>query len=96
VPSEVEPVWHIFAIRAQNRDQLQTYLQEYGISTGIHYPIPIHLQKSYQNLEYEKGDFPLTETIAEELLSLPMYAELSDEQIDFVCEKINQFYAEHN
>ena len=96
IPSEVEPVWHIFAIRAKNRDQLQAYLQEYGISTGIHYPIPIHLQKSYQNLEYGKSDFPLTETIAEELLSLPMYAELSDEQIDFVCEKIQQFYAEHN
>ncbi|HET60261.1 MAG TPA: DegT/DnrJ/EryC1/StrS family aminotransferase [Chloroflexi bacterium] len=95
VPSEVEPVWHIFAIRAKHRDALQAYLQEFGVSTGIHYPIPIHLQKSYQNLEYEKGDFPLTETIAEELLSLPMYAELSDEQIDFVCEKIQQFYAEH-
>jgi dTDP-4-amino-4,6-dideoxygalactose transaminase len=96
IPSEVEPVWHIFAIRAKNRDQLQAYLHEYGISTGIHYPIPIHLLKSYRNLEYEKGDFPLTESIAEELLSLPMFAELSDEQIDFICEKIQQFYAEHN
>ena len=95
IPPEVEPVWHIFAIRVKKRDELQAYLQEFGVATGIHYPIPIHLQKSYQYLEYEKGDFPLTETIAEELLSLPMYAELSDEHIDFICEKIQQFFIEH-
>lgn len=93
VPDEVEPIWHIFAIRAQQRDALMDFLQENGISTGIHYPIPIHLQKSYQYLEHEKGDFPITEQIAEELVSLPMCAELTDEMVVYVCEKINEFFS---
>lgn len=92
VPSDVEPIWHIFAIRVQKqRDELMEFLQENGISTGIHYPIPIHLQKSYQYLEYEKGDFPITEEIAEQLVSLPMCAELTDEMVVFVCDKIKEF-----
>lgn len=93
VPPEVEPVWHIFAIRVQQRDELMAFLKENGISTGIHYPIPIHLQKSYQHMEYEKGDFPLTEEIAEELVSLPMCAELTDEMIGYVCEKIKEYFS---
>jgi dTDP-4-amino-4,6-dideoxygalactose transaminase len=67
------------------------FLQENGISTGIHYPIPIHLQKSYKYLEYEKGDFPLTEEIAEVLVSLPMCAELTEEMVVYVCDKIKEF-----
>ena len=92
VPDEVEPIWHIFAIRAAKRNQLMEFLKENGISTGIHYPIPIHLQKSYQYLEYEKGDFPITEEISEELVSLPMCAELTEEMVKYVCEKIKAFY----
>ena len=91
VPSEVEPVWHIFAIRTQKRDGMMAFLKENGISTGIHYPIPIHMQKSYQHLDYEKGDFPITEKIAKELISLPMCAELSEEMVVYVCDKIKEF-----
>ena len=91
VPEEVEPIWHIFAIRVKQRDELMDFLKDNGISTGIHYPIPIHLQKSYQYLEYEKGDFPLTEEISEQLVSLPMCAELTDEMVVYVCDKIKEF-----
>jgi dTDP-4-amino-4,6-dideoxygalactose transaminase len=87
----VEPVWHLFVIRTRRRDDLRDYLTQLGISTGIHYPIPVHLQPAYRELRYQRGDFPVTEQAAEEILSLPMYAELTGEAIACVAEAISTF-----
>jgi hypothetical protein len=73
-----------------SRDRLgiQHALQAANISYGIHYPVPVHLQEAYRDLGYKRGDFPVTESLAEEILSLPMFPELRDDQIDYVCEQI--------
>jgi dTDP-4-amino-4,6-dideoxygalactose transaminase len=76
----------------EDRDGLQNFLSEKGIATGLHYPLPLHLQKAYAHLGYEKGDFPVTEHIAERLLSLPMFPELTKEQIDYVVDSIEEFF----
>ncbi|HET7037836.1 MAG TPA: DegT/DnrJ/EryC1/StrS family aminotransferase [Thermomicrobiaceae bacterium] len=94
VMPEVEPVWHLYIIRTRARDALRAYLGERGIATGIHYPIPIHLQPAYTELGYREGDFPISEAAAQEMLSLPMYAELQAEQIDYVAEAVRAFMAE--
>jgi dTDP-4-amino-4,6-dideoxygalactose transaminase len=78
-------VYHIYAIRVPQRDNVQQALRDQGVQTGIHYPIPVHLQKAYSNLGYKAGDFPQSELIAAEILSLPMYAELSDSSIEVVA-----------
>jgi len=78
-------VYHVYAVQTPKRDRLQEALQAQGIQTGIHYPIPVHLQKAYQDFGYGPGDFPVTERAANELLSLPMFAELQNAQIDTVC-----------
>ena len=89
--SYAEHVYHLYVVRIQDRDGLQEYLQSKGISTGIHYPIPIHLQEAYRYLGYQRGDFPITEENAEQMLSLPMYSELTEEQIQYVVEAIHDF-----
>ncbi|MHA2052193.1 MAG: DegT/DnrJ/EryC1/StrS family aminotransferase [Candidatus Hodarchaeales archaeon] len=94
-PSElknVKHVYHLYVIRAENRDELQNFLKENGVASGLHYPIPLHLTQAYAHLGYKKGDFPVAEKLANEILSLPMYPELAEEQIDYVCEKIKAFY----
>jgi dTDP-4-amino-4,6-dideoxygalactose transaminase len=87
----VDHVYHLYVIRAEKRDELQAYLKENGIGAGMHYPIPLHLTQAYAYLGYKKGDFPVAEKLADEILSLPMYPELSEEQIDYVCKKIEDF-----
>ena len=91
VPDYSDPVWHIFAIRTNRRDELADYLLEKGISTNKHYPIAMHLQECYKDLGFEKGSYPLAETISETELSLPMYYGLNDDQIEYVIEAINNF-----
>lgn len=91
-PKEVESVFHLYVIMTKDRDSLRKYLDEKGVSSGIHYPIPLHLQKAYEYLKLPKGSFPATEEIALRILSLPMYPELTDEQIEYVCQNIRQFY----
>ncbi len=86
-----EHVYHLYVVRSQQRDELQAHLTSSGIATGIHYPIPIHLQPAYKDLGYAKGAFPVTERLAAEILSLPMYPELSPEQIDAVAVAVNAF-----
>jgi dTDP-4-amino-4,6-dideoxygalactose transaminase len=86
-------VFHIYAIRVQKRDKLMAYLSEKGISCGIHYPVPIHLQKAYQDLGLARGSFPVAEKCAAEFLSLPMFPELTSEQIHRVADEITGFYA---
>jgi len=78
-------VYHIYALRTAERDALQRILHEAGIQTGIHYPIPVHLQEAYGDPRYRPGDLPHSERAANEVLSLPMYAELSESQIAAVC-----------
>ena len=81
-------------IRSQERDALREYLSTHGIGTGIHYPVPIHLQECYADMSDGKGSLPVTEQITQEILSLPMYAELTTEQIDWVIENIKDFVKE--
>ncbi len=91
VPSYAEPIWHLYVIRSQQRDALRKHLSNRGIATGIHYPIPIHEQEAYRELGYKPGQFPVTEREAQEVLSLPMYAELTDAQIQKVADAIKEF-----
>jgi len=85
------PVWHIFGIRCEERDRLETYLNEKGIGTNKHYPIPIHLQECYKDLGYKKGDFPIAEEISRTELSIPMYYGMTDDEITYVIESVNEF-----
>lgn len=84
-------VYHLYVIRTRRRDELQKYLKTQGIATGIHYPIPLHLQPAYSHLNYKKGDFPVTEEYSGEIMSLPMFAELTEEEIEGVVDKIKKF-----
>lgn len=92
VPEGIEPVWHLFVVRAPDRDALQTHLRQNGIETLIHYPIPPHLQPAYQDLSLPPGSLPITERIHREVLSLPIGPHLSEAQVLHVCEAIRSFY----
>jgi dTDP-4-amino-4,6-dideoxygalactose transaminase len=84
-------VYHLYVVRTKFRDELQTYLQQTGIGTGIHYPIPIHLQAAYAARGWKRGAFPQSEDAADEILSLPMFAGLTADQQKQVAETISQF-----
>jgi dTDP-4-amino-4,6-dideoxygalactose transaminase len=92
VPDWSKPVFHLYIARAPQREKLQAFLNENGIGTGLHYPVPVHLQKAYGGKGYKEGDYPITEKVSKEILSLPMFPELTEEQIKYVVEKINEFY----
>jgi len=87
-------VYHIYALRAPRRDDLMKALDEQDIHCGIHYPVPLHLQDAYSSLGYRKGDFPVSERVAAEQVSLPMYAELTREQITATADAIRSFFAQ--
>ena len=91
VPDYAEPVWHVFAVRCDRRDDLETYLNKNGISTNKHYPIPIHLQECYKDLGFKEGDFPIAEEISRTELSLPMYYGMTDDEIQCVIDRVNEF-----
>lgn len=84
-------VYHLYVVRVQNREALQTSMAEAGIGTGIHYPIPLHLQKAYEHLGYQKGAFPVTERVAAEIVSLPMFPQMTAAQQDEVAQKVEEF-----
>lgn len=84
-------IYHLYVIRLRKRDQLQNYLSKHLISTGIHYPIPIHLQKIYKNFNGKVGDYPVSEKYAKEILSLPMYPHLKEQQISYIVDTIKNF-----
>lgn len=92
VPEGVEPIWHVFVVRAPDRDALQAYLRQNGIETIIHYPIPPHLQPAYQDLGLSAGSLPITERIHREVLSLPIGPHLSEAQVLRVCDAIRAYY----
>jgi len=84
-------VYHLYVIRVKQRDRLKTFLKERGIETLIHYPVPIHLQKGYQHLGYGIGSLPVTESCSDEILSLPLYPEISESDIEEVATQIAHF-----
>jgi dTDP-4-amino-4,6-dideoxygalactose transaminase len=86
-----ESVWHLYVIRIDQRDALKEHLATRGISVGIHYPIPIHLQPAYRDLGHQPGDFPVTEEYSRQILSLPMYAELTPDILGRVAETAGEF-----
>lgn len=81
-------VYHLYVVRVQNRDEMMKQLGAIGIGTGIHYPIPLHLQVAYKGLGYKEGDFPVTEKIAKEIVSLPMFPQLREEQQERVVQEV--------
>lgn len=89
-PDGARTVYHLYVIRVQDRQRLQHYLKEAGIGTGIHYPIPLHQQKAYYALGYRDGDFPITEKVAAEILSLPMYPQLTRIQQETVARTMRE------
>lgn len=96
VPEEAEfakSVYHLFVVQVPDRDRLRAFLEDGGIASGLHYPVPLHLQKAYHASGYNEGDFPVAERQAGRILSLPMYPELSERQIKRVCERIGLFFS---
>jgi len=91
-PEYVNPVYHLYIVRVQNREELMKFLGDNGVQTGLHYPYPLHETKAYENLGYVPEDFPIASQYAKEILSLPMFPEITDDMIYYVCEKIKEFY----
>jgi dTDP-4-amino-4,6-dideoxygalactose transaminase len=91
-----QSVWHLYVTLVANREEARRGLEARGVQTGLHYPIPLHMQKAYQHLGYHEGDFPITERIARECLSLPMFPEMTFEQQDAVCEALAEVLQETN
>ncbi|MAG08662.1 erythromycin biosynthesis sensory transduction protein eryC1 [Candidatus Woesearchaeota archaeon] len=89
--SKAKHVYHLYVIRVKERDRLMDFLKSKGISTGIHYPIPLHLQPAYKYMNHKEGDFPVTEEYSKEIVSLPMFPELTEEQIKYTVDSIKEF-----
>lgn len=87
-----QAVDYVFCIRAEKRDELESYLNAKEIGTSIYYPLPLHLQKCFEYLGYKKGDFPVAEKLCGTVLALPMFPELTEEEADYVCESVRSFY----
>src|SRR5208282_3290562 len=90
-PSWLKSVFHLYVVRTQNRDELQKHLEDAGVGTGIHYPVPVHLQGAYSSFGWKQGDFPVAEEAAEQILSLPMFAGLQYRQQKRVAEAVAEF-----
>jgi dTDP-4-amino-4,6-dideoxygalactose transaminase len=88
VRANCDPAWHLFVVLHPERDRIRAELDDRGIQTGLHYPIPVHLQPAYRGLGYEPGDFPVSERIARECFSLPLFPEMTEEQQDAVVEAL--------
>jgi dTDP-4-amino-4,6-dideoxygalactose transaminase len=83
-------VYHVYAIRVRERDAVARQLQEKGVGCAVHYPVPVHLQDACRNLGYKTGAFPIAESLADQFLSLPMFPELTEEQIDYVVRCVGE------
>jgi dTDP-4-amino-4,6-dideoxygalactose transaminase len=93
VPDGSEPVWHIYAVRTARPEELAGFLRERGIGTGRHYPDPVHLAPAYSFLGHERGEFPVAEALASEVLSLPMFPGMTEQQVDTVVAAIADYFA---
>lgn len=91
VPDYTVPVWHIFGIRCKSRSKFENFLNDAGIGTNKHYPIPMHLQDCYKDLGFKEGDFPIAEEISSSELSIPMYYGMTDDEVQYVIDKVNEF-----
>lgn len=91
-PDFAKSVYHLYVIQTDNRDELRNYLDQHGIASGLHYPVPLHLQAAYSDLGYRQGDFPVAEKQASRIVSLPMYPELAEHQIEQVCNTIKLYF----
>lgn len=89
--TDIRHVFHLFVIRCKSRDILKSYLEKRGIQTAIHYPVPIHLVESFKFLGYKKGSFPEAEQASKEILSLPIYPELRDNEVEVIIDSLNHF-----
>lgn len=90
-PANSKAVYHVFPVFVEDRDEMREHLHAAGVSTGVHYPIPVHLQHAYQDLGYKAGDLPHTERLSQEMLSLPMYPELEYEQLNHIVSAVREF-----
>ena len=86
-------IYHLFQVRVQRREELMAYLKDNGIGTEIYYPVPLHLQKCFEEMGYRPGSLPNAEQAARETLALPIYPELTEEQLDYVVKVIKEFYS---
>ncbi len=86
-------VYYVFNILVRDRDGLSASLKGKGIGTSIYYPMPLHLQKCFEYLGHKKGDFPVAERVCGEILALPMFPELTDDEVDYVCDAVRDYYA---
>jgi dTDP-4-amino-4,6-dideoxygalactose transaminase len=93
VIKDAKHVYHQYAITTERRDSLFNHLNENGIGTAITYPIPLHLQKCFEYLGYKNGDLPVAEKICKQILSLPVYPEMDDEKINYVIDKVKDFFS---
>src|SRR5580765_2010945 len=91
-PDYAESAWHLYTVRHPCRDELKAHLDANGIGNAVHYPMPLHLQKAYADLSHKPGDFPIAERASREVLSLPMFAELTDEQLQRVASVVKDFF----
>ncbi|MEK6935089.1 MAG: DegT/DnrJ/EryC1/StrS family aminotransferase [Nanoarchaeota archaeon] len=91
ISSNNESVYHLYVVQTKKRDELLKFFEKNGISAGIHYPVPIHLQKHFDYLGFKEGEHPNTEEVSKRIISLPMFPELKKEEIEFVCEKVKEF-----
>ncbi|HEV2306188.1 MAG TPA: DegT/DnrJ/EryC1/StrS family aminotransferase, partial [Candidatus Acidoferrales bacterium] len=85
-----ECAYHLFVVYVENRDAVQAQLKSRGVGTAVHYPLPLHLQKALASLGHKPGDFPHTERACQQVLALPLFPELTDEQVDYVCESLGE------
>jgi dTDP-4-amino-4,6-dideoxygalactose transaminase len=93
VELECESVYHQYVIRTDRRDELKAHLADRGVATGVYYPLCLHLQTCFAALGYAAGDFPEAEAASAEVLGLPIFPELTDEQVDYVAESVKSFFA---
>jgi dTDP-4-amino-4,6-dideoxygalactose transaminase len=84
-------IYHLYVIQTDERDALKQRLAEQGVETGLHYPVPLHLQQAYEQLGYKAGDFPVAESLAKRILSLPMFPTIGQEQVEYVCSAVMEF-----
>ena len=96
MPYQTRHVYNQFAIRAEDRDGLQTYLKQHGVGSEVYYPLPLHLQTCFAHLGHKAGDFPVSEQLAKESLAVPIYSELQPSDIEYVCSLIQLFYGSRN
>ena len=88
-PDWSRAVYHLYVVRVEDRQKLQADLTSQNIGTGIHYPVPLHQQKAYAHLGYRTGDFPVTERLASQIVSLPMFPQLTEQQVERVVAAVN-------